>query len=82
MLSKVKPYNVSNGQRVTLRKALPTDRMFGNTHSIPEDARGTITSEGFVAGKLQVEFYTHAYGTQKVAFNELSAAEYLVTDIY
>jgi len=80
MIQKVKLHNVKKNQRVILTKELPTS--FGNRHTIKKDARGDIKSEGFIAGMLKVEFYTHMHGKENVQFNELSAAEYLVTDVF
>jgi hypothetical protein len=82
MLNRVKSYNVKSGQSVYLSKALPADHSFGNSHQLPKDTKGYITSDGFIAGRLKVMFDTYNWGKQKVEFNELSAGEYLVTDVY
>ena len=81
MINKVTVYNVKKGQSVIMSKQLPTDRLFGNKHPIQKDAKGYIMTEGFINGRLRVEFYTHAWGTQSVEFNELSANEFLLTDV-
>jgi hypothetical protein len=82
MNQRVGLFNVQKGQLVSLSKRLPTGHSFGNNYPINEYARGYVTSEGFEAGKLKVKFDSHMYGTEDVAFNELSAKEYLLTDIY
>jgi len=81
MIQRVRLHNVKKGQRVILVKQLPVGRGFGNNNPIKEEARGDITSEGFVGGMLKVKFYTYITGTENVQFNELSAADYLQTDI-
>ena len=82
MNQKVSLFNVQKGQLVSLSKQLPADRIFGNNYPLKEYARGYVTSEGFEAGQLKVKFESHMYGTENVHFNELSAREYLLTDIY
>jgi len=82
MLQKVRIGNVKKGQRVTLAKDLPIGQGFGNKNPIKQGVRGDIISNGFESGRLKVSFYTHSFGTEQTEFNELSAANYLVTDIY
>jgi len=82
MLLTVSINNVKKGKAVLLSKSLPTDHGFGNTQPLPKDTKGYVLSDGFVAGSLIVEFNTYAFGRQRTKFNELSAREYLVTDIY
>lgn len=82
MLLKVKFNNVKKHQRVILSKDLPFGAGFGNKHLIKQDQRGDIISNGFERGRLKVKFYSHLNGTENVEFNELSAANYLLTDIY
>jgi len=82
MLQKASLYNVRKGKTVVLSQELPVSGGFGNSHPIPADSRGEIVSEGFIMGMLQVQFYTHTYGTQITQFNELSAGNYLMVDIY
>lgn len=79
MLQKVKLHNVKKGSRVILARQLPLG--FGNKNPIKEDARGTVSSDGFNAGMLKVNFYSHYTGNEDVQFNELSAANYLLTDV-
>ena len=81
MIRRVLPEYVSKGKTVSLCMILPTDRMFGNKYPVNEGTRGYVKSNGFENGRLKVEFYTSLYGTQYVEFNELSAKEYLYTDV-
>lgn len=80
MDSSVSLFNVKKNKAVWLKEELPT--AFGNRHPIRKEVKGYVTSEGFVAGMLHVQFYTHMHGTENVRFNELSAAKYLVTDVW
>ncbi len=81
MFRKVLPEYVVKGKTVSLTKMLPTDKIFGNKYLVNEGTRGYVKSNGFESGRLKVEFYVSAYGTQYVEFNELSAKEYLQTDV-
>ncbi|MEP7279635.1 MAG: hypothetical protein ABI813_13375 [Bacteroidota bacterium] len=80
MMQKVRLNNVKKNKKVLLTKELPITKSFGNRNPVPKDARGDVTSEGFVGGMLNVKFYTHLHGTENTRFNELSAADYLLTD--
>ena len=82
MLQRVRLNNVKKGQRVTLARDLPIGQGFGNKSLIKQGVRGDIISNGFENGRLKVSFYTHLSGGDKAEFNELSAANYLLTDIY
>ena len=79
MFQKVKLHNVKKGTRVVLARQLPLG--FGNKNTIKQDTRGYVTSDGFNAGMLKVNFYSHTLGNENVQFNELSAANYLLTDV-
>ena len=80
MIARVNSYNVKKGQAVTLAKELPADHNFGNRYTIKEDSKGYVSSDGFVVGRLKVEFWTYASGKQIVEFNIESAANHLTTD--
>jgi hypothetical protein len=80
MISRVNSYNVKQGKAVTLSKDLPTGHSFGNHYSIKEGSKGYVLGDGFVTGRLKVEFWTHVSGKQIVEFNTESAANYLTTD--
>ncbi len=82
MFQKLSAYNVKKGQKVILSKDLPLGNGFGNNYIIKEETRGDIISDGFENGRLQVRFYSHFLGTENVVFNELSAPNYLLVDIY
>jgi hypothetical protein len=82
MHQKVRLDNVKKNQRVTLTKELPMYRLFGNKRIIKEGSVGIVISKGFVAGQLKVEFQSHFLGSEFTQFNELSAFEFLMTDIY
>jgi hypothetical protein len=82
MHQKVRFDNVKKNQKVTLTRELPADRQFGNKRLIKEGSAGNVKSDGFVGGQLKVEFYSHYLGTELTQFNELSAYEFLMTDIY
>lgn len=82
MLQKVRFHNVKKSQRVFLSKDLPIAQGFGNKYRVKENSRGDIKSDGFENGRLKVQFYSHFNGCENVEFNELSAANYLLVDIY
>ncbi len=82
MLQKVRFHNVKKSQRVFLSKDLPVAQGFGNRYPVKEDSRGSIMSDGFENGRLKVQFYSHSKGYENVELNELSAANYLLVDIY
>ena len=82
MLQKVRFHNVKKLQRVLLSKDLPVAQGFGNRYPVKESSRGDITSNGFEEGRLKVRFYFHSNSYENVEFNELSAANYLLVDIY
>ncbi len=82
MHQKVRFDNVKKNQKVTLTRELPQYRLFGNKRTIKENSPGIVISDGFVAGQLKVEFRSHFLGTELTQFNEFSAFEFLMTDIY
>ena len=88
MLISVSFSNVKKGSVVLLKRDLPLNNGLGNTQHIVsvnnygQHRSGHVTSNGFEGGFLSVQFDLYSEGTQKVRFNELSAANYLLTDIY
>jgi len=78
---------VKKGTPVKLAKNLPPHG-FGNLFEIRSPSSydqlraGHVTSEGFEGGMLRVTFDLYPEGLQKLQFNELSAANYLVCDLY
>jgi hypothetical protein len=88
MLLSVNLSNVKKGSIVVLKRDLPLNNDLGNTHHIVavshygQQRSGHVTSNGFEAGMLNVQFDLYPEGTQRVRFNELSAANYLLIDIY
>lgn len=81
MMQKVQVNNVKKNKRVLLVKELPASKIFGNKNLLPKDARGDVTSEGFVAGSLKVKFYTHQHGTENTQFSIDAALNFLQTDV-
>ena len=82
MLQKLRFHAAKKNQRVILSRDLPVGMGFGNKSILKKDLRGDIVSNGFESSQLKVRFYSYASGTEQVTFNEFSAGEYLLADIY
>jgi hypothetical protein len=83
MNAPVRPELVRKSKPVYLRKDLPLG--FGNRHPVVArpatggQRKGYVTSNGFEAGMLAVEFPLHD-GSERVRFNLLSAENFLECD--
>ena len=82
MLQKLRLHNAKKNRRVIVAKDIIPGRGFQNKFIVRQDSRGDIVSDGFEQGMVKVKFYTHATGTQLLEFNELSAANFLLIDVY